>query len=250
MSRLRLHLISCRVFEREFKLLAAEAKTDLEIQFLEMALHEKSGGGLRAALQNAIDAVPMDRFDAVALGYGLCNRGLLGLKARMLPVVVPRAHDCISLLLGSAKRYLSEFEQQPNTYFQSSGWIEHLPANKSLRPPASGSNNIFAATQEELIAKYGEENAKFLLEEAGKFNNHYRRMGFISTPVEGIDEREHKAVEIAQQRGWKFEKISGDLKWLRHLVQGDWNETEFLVLKPGEKIVACYDGTLIGAESQ
>ncbi|HEU6447561.1 MAG TPA: DUF1638 domain-containing protein [Verrucomicrobiae bacterium] len=250
MNRLRLYVISCRVFEREFKALAAGSTTDLQIQFLEMALHERSGCDLRAALQKAIDAVPPNQFDAVALGYGLCNRGLLGLMARNLPVIVPRAHDCISLLLGGSQRYLAEFEQQPNTYFQSSGWIEHLPADKSLRPPANGSSHIFSATAEELIAKYGEENARFLLEEANKFNNHYRRMAFISTPVDGIEARERKASEIAQRRGWQFEKLSGDLAWLCNLVNGDWKENEFLVLKPRERIVARYDGLLMGAESQ
>ena len=95
---MRLHLISCRVFERELEVLAANAKTDLHIEFLEMALHEKPGAQLRAALQGALDVVAPGQCDAVALGYGLCNRGLIGLQARTVPVAVPRAHDCRCLL--------------------------------------------------------------------------------------------------------------------------------------------------------
>jgi hypothetical protein len=37
--------------------------------------------------------------------YGLCNLALTSLRARAVPVVVPRAHDCITLYLGSRQRY-------------------------------------------------------------------------------------------------------------------------------------------------
>lgn len=248
MSRLRLHLISCRVFERELELLAASARTELRIQYLEMALHEKPGAQLRAALQEAVNAVPRDQFDAVALGYGLCNRGLVGLQAGSVPVAVPRAHDCLGILLGSSARYLAELHQHPGTYFQSAGWIEHLPADRTLRPLAAGTDSVFSANKEELVARYGEENAQFLLEELANFTKHYKRLAFIATPVAGAPGHERKAGDIARQQGWQFDRLPGDLGWLRRLVDGEWNEGEFLVLKPGERIGLRYDGQLIGAE--
>jgi hypothetical protein len=249
MSRRRLHLISCRVFERELEVLAAEAKTDLRIEYLEMALHEKPGAQLQAALQAAVNAVPTDQCDAIALGYGLCNRGLVGLQTPVLPVAVPRAHDCLGLLLGSSARYLAELDRVPGTYFQSPGWIEHLPADRTLRPLAAGGDQVFSANPADLIARYGAENAQFLLEQLASFTKHYQRLAFIATPVTAAAQREQQAGEIARQQGWRFEKLPGDLGWLRRLINGDWNENEFLVLKPGEQIVLRYDGQLIGAEA-
>jgi hypothetical protein len=248
MSRQKLHLIACRVFERELEVVAATARTELRLQFLEMALHEKPGEQLRAALQQAIDAVTADHCDAIALGYGLCNRGLVGLLARTLPVVIPRAHDCLGILLGSSARYLAELDKEAGTYFQSSGWIEHLPADRTLRPLAAGTGGGLNPNREELVARYGEENAKFLLEELANLTRHYRRLAFVATPVAGLAERENKACEIAQQQGWAYEKLPGDLGWLRRLVDGEWNEREFLVLKPGERVGLRYDGQLIEAE--
>ncbi len=246
MSCQRLLLVACRVFERELEVLARSAKTELQIHYIEIALHQQPGAQLRAALQEEINTVPEEDYDAVAIGYGLCNRGLVGLKAHGLPVVIPRAHDCLGILLGSSKRYLAELEKQPGTYFQSCGWIEHLPADRTLRPLAAGAG--LSLNQEEMIARYGEEATQFLLEEYAKFTQHYKRLAFIATPVAEADERERKAAEIAQQQNWTFERLPGDLGWLRRLVDGEWNEREFLVLQPHQRVAFTSDDRLIAAE--
>jgi len=247
MNRLRLHVIACRVFERELEVLAPNAKAELYLHYVEIGLHQKPGEYLRAALQEAINTVPEDDFDAVAVVYGLCNRGIIGLHARTLPVTIPRAYDCLSLLLGSSERYLNEFHKI-ETYFQSSGWIEHLPPDGLLRPLANRMGADFSKEQQELVARYGEENARFLNEEFRKLTRNYQRLGLISTPVAGMESREQRAREIARQRGWNFERIPGDLSWLRRLLDGEWNEREFLLLKPHERVALRYDEQLIRAE--
>lgn len=251
MSRPSLMLIACRVFERELELLARTAKTDLQIHYIEIGLHERPSRELGRALQLAVNTVPEEDFDAVGLGYGLCNRGIVGLRAHGLPLVIPRAHDCLGMLLGSSQRYLAELEKQAGTYFQSAGWIEHLPADRTLRPLAAGEESRSGAlsmSKEELITKYGEENAKFLMEEMANFTKHYKRLAYIQTPVKDADQRERKAGEIAAQQGWQFETLPGDLGWLRRLVDGEWSDSEFLTVKPGERVVLRYDEGIIGAE--
>ena len=246
MSCQRLLLVACRVFERELEVLARSAKTELEIHYIEIALHQQPGAQLRAALQEEINTVPEEDYDAVGLAYGLCNQGLVGLRAHGLPVVIPRAHDCLGILLGSSKRYLAELEKEPGTYFQSCGWIEHLPADRTLRPLAAGAG--LSVNPEELVARYGEEAAQFLMAEYAKFTQHYKRLAFISTPVAKVEERDRKAEEIAQQQGWTYERLPGDLGWLRRLVDAEWNEREFLVLPPHHRVAFTSDEGLIAAE--
>jgi hypothetical protein len=248
MSRLRLHVIACPVFQRELELLAAGAKTEVTFRHLEMGLHEGSGETLRAALQSAIDGVAAGQGDAIAIGYGLCNRGVVGLQARSLPVVIPRAHDCIGMLLGSSRCYLAQLEAQPGTYFQSAGWLENSPANGEIRRQDFLFGPNANVTREQLVEKYGADNADYLLEQFASFTRHYGRLAYIATPVPGSAKWEAAAQEIARQRGWKFERLPGDLSWLRRLLNAEWNDREFLTLKPGERAGLCSGPGLIGAE--
>ncbi len=248
MNRLRLHVIACPVFQRELELLGADAKTAVTFRHLEMGLHEGAGKELRAALQDAIDAAAGGPCDAIAIAYGLCNRGVIGLQARALPVVIPRAHDCIGMLLGSSRCYLAQLEAQPGTYFQSAGWLENSPVNGEIRRQdfAFGPNSN--VTREQLVEKYGEDNADYLLEQFKNFTQHYGRLAYIATPVPGAARWEAAAKELAHARGWKFERLPGDLGWLRRLLNAEWDEREFLTLKPGEHVGLRSDAGLIGAE--
>jgi len=248
MNRLRLHVIACPVFQRELEILAARAKTGVTFRHLEMGLHEGSTENLRAAIQGAIDGIGAGQCDVIAIGYGLCNRGVVGLAARALPVVIPRAHDCIGMLLGSSQRYLAQLEAQPGTYFQSPGWLENMPASGEVRPQNFTFGPNSNVTREQLVEKYGEENADYLLEQFNNFTRHYERLAYIATPVPGAAKWEQTAKEFARQRGWKFERLPGDLGWLRRLLDADWDEREFLILKPGERVGLRHNDQLIGAE--
>jgi hypothetical protein len=247
MNRLRLHVVACPVFQRELELLAADAKTELTFRHLDLGLHEGSAEALRTALQAAIDGAE-GRCDAVAIAYGVCNRGVVGLQARAVPVVIPRAHDCIGMLLGSSRCYLAQLEAQPGTYFQSAGWLENSPANGDIRRQDLAFGPGANVNRAQLVEKYGEENADYLLEQFENFTQHYRRLAYIDTPVPQAARWEAAAREMARQRGWKFEQLPGDLGWLRRMLDAEWNETEFLVLKPGERVGLCSDARLIGAE--
>jgi hypothetical protein len=56
---------------------------------------------------------------------------------------------------------------------------------------------------------------------------------------------ERCAREEAAKRGWRFEKLVGDLGMFQRLVDGVWNEKEFLIVPPGRQVVADYGGGLI-----
>jgi hypothetical protein len=56
------------------------------------------------------------------------------------------------------------------------------------------------------------------------------------------------AKRIAAEKNWSFERLRGDLGWLRRLLDGEWNEREFLTVQPGERVIRMPDEFFIGAE--
>jgi hypothetical protein len=244
----RLQLIACRVFERELGALAGGARCEVTIRYLDIGLHEKPAAQMHEALQAAIDETPADRFAAVGVAYGLCNRGLLGVQARSLPVAIPRAHDCIGLLLGGNAGYLAQLAAHPGSYFQSPGWVEHLPASRSVLAQSIPVGDGTTMTEAEWIARHGEENARYLLEKFAGATTTERRLVYIATPVPGAEHWEREATAMAQSHGWGFDRLPGDLGWLRRLLDGDWRGDDFLVLQPGQRVGPSYDGRLIAAE--
>jgi hypothetical protein len=235
----RLAVIACSSLRPELEMLADET---VAVRYLEMGLHQRSADVLRRALQEAIDAET--EAGAIAVGYGLCNRGIIGLQAGSLPVVVPRAHDCIAILLGTS-RYLAEIEATPGTYFQSAGWLE---AGADVRQPDFTFGPASNVTRERLVTRYGEDNADHLMEQFEGFIRHYERLAYIATEAPSSARREAEAKDIAASRKWKYERLRGDLGWLRRLVDGEWDEREFLTLKPGERLALTFDERLICAE--
>ena len=102
---MKIAVITCAVLEAEIDALAATLPCVIHIEKLEQGLHNEPAK-LREHLQMAIDRVQQQTHcDAIVLGYGLCSRGIEGVSAHGCKLVVARAHDCITLLLGSKERY-------------------------------------------------------------------------------------------------------------------------------------------------
>ena len=110
-----LKLISCEVLTREMNEVVSRSPHSIDVETLEMGLHDL-GVSMRPHIQERIDAVDGAGFDAILLGYALCGRGTEGLRAGKTQLVLPRAHDCIGLLMGSRHAYQAYFENHPGVY--------------------------------------------------------------------------------------------------------------------------------------
>lgn len=222
---------------REICHLAAHSPNQVDVEFLPKGLHDQISAAMRERLQQAVDASSAAGYSAICMAYALCGNGLAGLYARSIPLVVPRAHDCIALFLGGRLRYQQYFDTHAGVYFKTSGWIERGETVSQL----TGYGLEMAA----LVARYGEENAGYLYEQLNRYKTTYGRLTYIEMGIEPDGRFENQARADAANRGWEFEKLSGDLSLLRRLVDGDWNEADFLVIPPGHRIAATYDNRIM-----
>jgi hypothetical protein len=215
------------------------------LEFLRKGLHDLGAKAMAEKIQGVVDRAPEGVYEAILLGYGLCGNGLDGLTARHTRLVLPRAHDCIALLMGSRERYQTYFEGNPGTYYQSTGWLERGKGLQQLTHNTMG----FDEPLEAMIRKYGEDNGRYLYEEMTRYRSQYRKLTFIETGLEAGGKFLAEASTEAKEKGWSFERLPGDLTWLRRMVEGEWAEPEFVVAEPGQRIVASYDTSVVKVQA-
>ena len=246
-SRLKFKLISCEIFFREMEFLLEQAPHGIDVEFLQKGLHDIPADEMTARIQAQVDTASEQGYDAILLGYGLCNNGLDGIKARNVQLVLPRAHDCITLFLGSRQRYREHFDTNPGTFYKTTGWIERDVVAEELKQLSIPNQTGMDKTYEQLVEEYGEDNAGFLWEELCNTEKNYSQITFIEMGVEPDDSFEKIAKEEAASKQWKFEKVPGNLTLLQRLLSGDWNPEDFLVVPPHHRIRARHDEQIVTA---
>lgn len=244
---MRLLCLGCEVFARVLYLNAAQSPHVVDVELLPSGLHENPAD-LHARLQERIDRVQSPPHDAIVLGYGLCGQAIAGLASQHLRLIVARAHDCITLFLGGRGHYQGQFADHPGTYWYTRDYLERNDRSSSSLTLAvvadKETDSVFLAN----VERFGRDNADYLWEVLGSWQAHYSRAAYIDIGLEGGAAVEVRAESDAIRRGWAFERVSGDLTLIRRLLFGDW-DSDFIVVPPGEEIVASYDDQILSCRA-
>lgn len=242
---MRLKLICCEILYREMCRLIADCPFTVDVEFMPKGLHDLGSEKMVRRLQERIDAVEPGRYEAILLGYALCNNGIVGLRSAHTRLVVPRAHDCITLLMGSRARYAEYFGEHPGTYYRSTGWYEREDSESAGEPTVQSRLGLFRK-REELVAQYGEENAEYLMEVLGDMTVNYDRVAYIRMGLACDDEFAERARREAADKGWDYDELRGSMDLLHRLIHRRW-DGDFLVLEPGTAIQVSYSDDILRA---
>lgn len=234
-----LKLIACNVFQREASLCLAQSPHVVDAEFTELGEHARSAE-LRKLIQQKIDAVEASgkAYDAVLVLFGVCGNATIGLEARGRKVVIPRAHDCCTILLGSRQRFAEHFQDAPSTPFSSNGYMDR--GSYFLRVEDGEAKVVVGDEFQALVERYGEEDARFVWDQMHPATPETARVVFIDVPEMSHLGHKAKFEEKALVAGKQVEHLPGDLRLIRKLLNGQWDE-EFLVLEPGRKTAGVYD---------
>lgn len=242
----RLLALACAVLARECYHCAATSPNVVDVELVDKGLHDVGTAKMREALQQRLDRISVERYDAILLVYGLCNNGIVGLRAP-LPMIVPRAHDCITLFMGSKERYRDYFDKHCGVYYQTTGWIERgtiEPAGQQ-----STTNQLGIGSYQDYVELYGEENAQYIMSVLGDGLNNYDKLAYIDMHIGKFREYRERVKRDSASKGWKYEEINGSLRLLKQLFDGDWREDEFLVVPVGQTIKQTHDAKIIKAKT-
>lgn len=224
---MRVKLIAVGTLVRETGCLSATCPNTLDITWLQQK-EPTSLLPLSDSLQQAIDAAEEDgvQYDAIAVAAGLwdvlingdpeenISDGVSPIHTERYPLILPRAHDWITLLLGSKERYREIISHHDDIW-----WLTPSGAEQGFLPrtapacPFSGSPTAL-----------------------------YIKLDGISQP----DERE-ETQSAARRTRWDYEELTGDLRLLRNLLWGSWNAEDFLTLSPGQKVRPSFDRHILEA---
>jgi len=246
-DRKRYRFIGCEIIYREACRLAATVPDRVDLEFLRKGLHNVDTPEMLAAIQERIDAADEGGYDAILLGYARCSDGLVGIQARSTPLVIPRAHDCITLFFGSRQAYQEYFDAHPGTYYLTTGWIErNAPADEEDQPTRSR-RGADGQSYEQLVAKYGRDNADYIVQTLGGWRKNYTHILYLQMGVCDESPFIEQARRRARREGWQFLLREGDWTLLEKLFRGRWDD-DFVVLAPGERIIARNDERILDGQ--
>jgi N-methylhydantoinase A/oxoprolinase/acetone carboxylase beta subunit len=227
----RIYVVACGVLAIDIARVAREMDVEVETRFMEGGLHENPTE-LRSRLQAAIDeASASGSWDRIAIGYGICGRGTVDLRAGSIPLVIPRVHDCISLFLGGNAAYQKEFKRFPGTYYISAGWYEEKtqPLSQKRAYAWMGDRRVY---YDELVKKYGEPHARETFDFLNSWQRNYQRAAFIDTGAGNSDAYAQYARDMAGKYGWQYEKLQGKPALLKALLTTRRTTADILVVPP------------------
>lgn len=244
---MRLKLLCCKVLCREVSEIIAKSDNYIDVTFIRQGLHNVPQQ-LKSTLQSEIDKIDSDsdictcsseefQFDAILLGYGLCSNSVLGLKSKKYTIIMPRAHDCITLFLGSKEAYSDYFKNgDGGIYWYSPGWIDNV-----LMPGEQKEKRDYDVYTE----KYDEDSAQFLVESQMESYKKYKMAGFINTCPPLYEKYSEITKNAAAFYGWEFTDFAGNMSLLQDFLNGKWDNERFLVIKPGQTFEASFDESII-----
>jgi hypothetical protein len=211
MKKTRKLVIACAtVIEEMLPLLPP----DMEHRILDFGLHTDPDK-LRHTLQDTIDASSGEA-DTIVLGYGLCSRGVVGIRATDCTLVVPRVDDCIAIFLGSCSAYRRQARSEPGTYYLTKGWIE------------VGDSPF--AEYERMVTSRGPEFAERIIR---LMLNNYKRLALINTGQYELERYRDYARHTAERFGLRYEEIAGSTALVKKIINGPWDD-EFVVVPPDQ----------------
>lgn len=233
-------LIACNIFCREACACISRSSQVVDVEFVELGEHARPES-LRRQLQARIDAAGQGprRYDAILLLFGLCGNAGVGLVAGRVPLVIPRAHDCATLLLGSRDAFRRHFGGNPSQGFSSNGYADR--GEYLLRKPEEGGGLVADGdAYQELVKQYGEENARYVWETLHPVRPDERAL-FIRVPELDDAAQAARFQAQAEKQGKPYEEAIGNLRLIHALVDGKWDPAEFLVVAPGQRTIGVYD---------
>ena len=211
---IKIKLIGCDSTKNEVCSLGIPESMDCE--FLDYNYHGKPGL-LHVRLQEIINQ--SQDYDLIIMTYSRCSNVVVGLLSQRVPMLLPKTHDCISLLLGSNERQIKLLKENPGTYYFSRGWLDYG------RTPY--------AEYLEYVDRFGQEKAADLIKML--YGSYNKAVLIVTLGTKDIEKYREKVRKIAEFFDWDVGEEDGDLHLLTDVLKGNAGQ-DTVYVEPGRTV--------------
>jgi hypothetical protein len=217
MSEGKVSVVACEVLRKELETVIGDR--DIPLYFLDQGLH-RTPKLMPDRIAEAINKAQAGGAGRLALGYGLCSNGLVGVEANR-PMVVPKCHDCIAMIVGSPAKYRQLFARQPGTYYLSAGWLEVAKDPLSIM-------------ELEYVESVGREDAEWVMTTE---LTHYTHICYLRNGLGSDINNKKRVLENCRAFGKEYMEIDCSLDYFQKLIDGPYPQADFINLDGGRKVV-------------
>lgn len=207
-------IIACSMMEDEIKKAVAETGSDIPLLWVDRGLHEYPDQ-LRGELTEKITQCEQD-YDTIALAYGLCGNGTVGLVSEKARLVIPLFHDCIRIMTSRLHGVPPEVDIR--SLYYTRGWLQ--------------SNLVKSEGYVRCLNRYGAEKTQRIYREMVK---NYRSVCLLETTGYDIAACQEDASHVAEILGLELTRQAGTIRILKKLVTRQWDD-EFIICEPGQAV--------------
>lgn len=243
-----LKLVGCKILEREIASVIFNSPNAVDVTLIKQKYHETQDI-MRRVVQKEIDLIDDNAsdhsnditnhdFDAILLGFGFCSRIVAGLSSKKYKLVIPRVHDCISLLMGDRNAYAEYAAEHMDTFYYSPGYAEHDCINDR-----SVDDRRYQMYLERFKGR--EKLARRAMEIEKEYTKGYSSITYINWDSMTQSIHREKALQVAEEQHWELIDFKGNDSYLRALADGEWDEERFAIVPPGYTVTQAFDGTVL-----
>ena len=216
MAEGKMSVVACEVLRQELE--AVIGGRDIALYLLDQGLHRRPKL-MPERIAEAISQAQADGATRLALGYGLCSNGLVGVKADR-PLIVPKCHDCIAMIVGSPVKYRQLFSRNPGTYYLSAGWLEV-------------GKDPLTIMEGEYTESVGREDAEWVMKTE---LTHYTHFCYLRNGLGADSRHQSRVLENCRAFGKQYMELDCSLDYFRQLIDGPYPDNFFINLQAGTEV--------------
>jgi hypothetical protein len=203
-------IFACEVMREEIQ--KVSTNREAEIEFLPMGLHLRPHK-LGSRLQELVDG--SSGCESIVLGFGLCGGAAATLRAKGIPLYIPRVHDCLPFLFGLVDGIGGLRKELVGTFVTSGGWME--------------GDRTLPSEYRRMRERFGDDKARKLMD--AMFVG-YSRILFVRTGHPREKAALAASEELAEALGLEHQVTTGSLDFIAAIINGPWDSGQFLRIAP------------------